>query len=262
MARQVNVKRPHEQFDEEEWQTRVDLAAFYRLLARYGMTDLIYNHITARVPNSPGHFLINPYGMFYSEIRASSLYKIDLDGNVISKPDTPYDINHAGYIIHSAIHSARHDLVCVAHTHGRAGMAVSAMKCGLLPITQSAMRFYGRVGYHDFEGPAVNAEERVRLARDMGQHPVLILRNHGLLVGGRTIPEAFNLLYWLENACRAQVDAMSSGAELCIPGEAALESIRKIFDTGPNGANKMLDGELEWTALIRLLDREDPSYRQ
>jgi len=257
----ANVNAHHEQFDEQEWQIRVDLAACYRLVAHYGMTDLIYNHITARVPNSPDHFLINPYGMLYSEITASSLYKIDIDGNVVTRPDTPYGVNHAGYIIHSAVHRGRPDFACVIHTHGRAAMAVSAMKCGLLPITQSAMRFYSQVGYHDFEGPAVKTDERDRLIRDMGQNPVMILRNHGLLVGGQTIPEAFNRLYWLENACRAQVDAMSSGAELCIPDEATLAQIREIFYTCPNGANKMLDGELEWTALVRQLDRHDSSFR-
>src|SRR5262245_32651131 len=187
-----------------EWRTRVELAACYRLMAIYGMTDLIYNHITARIPGSPGHFLINSFGMLYEEITASSLYTIDIDGNVITRPDNGYEINETGYVIHSAIHAARHDVGCIIHTHTRAGMAVSAMKCGLLPLNQTALRFHGNIAYHDYEGLAMNLDERERLARDLGDRNAMILRNHGLLVCGATISQAINLIYFLEGACRAQ----------------------------------------------------------
>ncbi len=253
----VEFKPMRDRVDEAEWQMRVDLAACYRLVARYGMTDLIYNHITARVPNAPGHILINPYGFLYSEITASSLYKIDLEGNVILKPDTHYGINHAGYVIHSAVHGARHDVECVIHTHSRAGMAVSAMKCGLLPLTQTAMRFYGATSYHDYEGPAVDLDERQRLVRDLGRNDVMILRNHGLLACGRTIAEAFNILYWLEMACKAQVDAMAARTELQLPAEAVAEKTAHLFAPG----TRRVYGEMEWEAMLRQLDREDASYR-
>src|SRR2546423_1379037 len=154
----------------QEWQTRVDLAACYRLVDKYGMTDLIYNHITARIPGSKDHLLINLYGMLYKEITASSLVKIDVEGAIIWKPDTDYGINKSGYVIHGAIHKARHDVACVLHTHTRAGIAVSAMKCGLLPLSQTAMRFVGHIGYHDYEGPAVDLDERQRIVRDLGPH--------------------------------------------------------------------------------------------
>ena len=242
---------------EEEWALRVDLAACYRLVARYGMTDLIYNHITARVPGSADHILINPYGFLYTEITASSLYKIDLDGNTVLKPDTHYGINHAGYVIHSAVHGARHDVECVIHTHSRAGMAVSAMKCGLLPLTQTAMRFHGHVGYHDYEGPAVDLDERQRLVRDLGQNDVLILRNHGLLTCGRSVAEAFNILYWLEMACKAQVDALASRTELTRPADDVAARTAHLFAPGV----RRTYGEMEWEAMLRELDRIDPSYK-
>ncbi len=243
--------------DTAEWQTRVNLAACYRLVARYGMTDIIYNHITARVPGSPNHILINPYGFLYTEITASSLYKIDLEGNVVLKPDTHYGINQAGYVIHSAVHGARHDLECVIHTHSRAGMAISAMKCGLLPLTQTAMRFYERVSYHDYEGPAIDLSERERLVRDLGKNDVMILRNHGLLACGRSIAEAFNLIYWLEMACKAQVDAMAAHTELSLPPPDVAEKTAHLFTPGV----RRTYGEMEWEAMLRQLDREDPSYR-
>jgi ribulose-5-phosphate 4-epimerase/fuculose-1-phosphate aldolase len=170
----------------EEWQARVDLAACYRLIDLYGMTDLIYNHITAKIPNTE-HLLINLYGLLYKEITASSLVKIDLDGNILSKPDTDYGINKSGYVIHGAIHGAREDVNCVIHTHTRAGMAVAGMKDGLLPLTQTSMRFVGHLGYHDYEGPSIDLDEQVRLVRDLGQHDAMVLRNHGLLTCGATI---------------------------------------------------------------------------
>ena len=178
------------QVSAEEWQARVDLAACYRLVDKYGMTDLIYNHITARIPGSADHLLINLYGMLYKEITASSLVKIDVEGEIIWKPETDYGINKSGYVIHGAIHKARPDVACVLHTHTRAGIAVSAMTCGLLPLSQTSMRFVGHIGYHDYEGPAVDLDERERIVEDLGPHDALIMRNHGLLTCGATIQQA------------------------------------------------------------------------
>jgi ribulose-5-phosphate 4-epimerase/fuculose-1-phosphate aldolase len=175
----------------EEWQTRVDLAACYRLVDKYAMTDLIYSHITARIPGSKDHLLINLYGMLYKEITASSLVKIDVEGEIIWKPETDYGINKSGYVIHGAIHRARPDVACVLHTHTRAGIAVSAIKCGLLPLSQTAIRFVGHIGYHDYEGPAVELDERERIVSDLGPHDALVMRNHGLLTCGATIQQAF-----------------------------------------------------------------------
>ena len=207
------------QVSPQEWQTRVDLAACYRLIDKYGMTDLIYNHITARIPGGPDHLLINLYGMLYKEITASSLVKIDVEGEIIWKPDTDYGINKSGYVIHGAIHKARSDVACVLHTHTRAGIAVSAMKCGLLPLSQTSMRFVGHLGYHDYEGPAVDLDERERIVDDLGPHDALVMRNHGLLTCGATIQQAFNTMYQLELSCRSQVDAMAARTELTMPGE-------------------------------------------
>ncbi|MBK4738534.1 class II aldolase/adducin family protein [Noviherbaspirillum pedocola] len=253
---------------DEEWRTRVDLAACYRLVAQYGMTDLIYNHITAKVPGSKDHFLINPYGLLYEEITASSLLKIDLDGNIVGERDGGYGINHAGYIIHSAIHAARHDVGCILHTHTRAGITVASMKCGLAPLTQPALRFYGRASYHDFEGPAVELGEKERLVADLGMNNVLILRNHGLLTCAPTIAEAFLLMQRLETACKIQVDLMSSNAELVeIPPEVR-EKSAKVFSPptvvkeGAEGKLGDWNGMREWKALLRSLGRRDPSYRE
>ena len=235
----------------EEWQTRVELAACYRLVDKYGMTDLIYNHITARVPGTE-HLLINLYGLLYKEITASSLVKIDLEGNIITKPDTDYGINKSGYVIHGAIHAARADVKCVLHTHTRAGMAVASMKCGLLPMTQTSIRFVGHLGYHDFEGPAINLEERVRLVHDLGPHDAMILRNHGLLTCGATIQQAFNTMYQLEMSCRAQVDAMAARTEITLPSEEVLEHTAHLYQPG----TRRPYGVLEWPAMIRLLEAE------
>jgi len=256
----INIikRRPvRDQVSPEEWALRVDLAACYRLVAKYGMTDMIYNHITARVPGTDVHLLLNPYGYHYSEITASCLYKIDLDGNVVLQPETDYGISVAGYVIHSAIHGARHDVGCVIHTHTRAGMAVSAMECGLLPLTQTSMRFWNRVSYHDFWGPAIDEAEKASLIDDLGRTDAMIMRNHGLLTCGRTVAECFNMMYWLELACQSQVDAMSSGAKLILPPEEIRERTAHLYDPGVRG----IKGELEWPAMLRLLDREDPSYR-
>src|SRR5881275_631801 len=177
-----------------EWQTRVDLAACYRLMDTYAMTDLIYNHITARIPGTE-HLLINLYGLLYKEITASSLVKIDLEGDIVWKPETDYGINVSGYVIHGAIHKARPEVACVLHTHTRAGMAVAAMQCGLLPLSQTSIRFMSHIGYHEYEGPAIDLDERERIVRDLGAHNALIMRNHGLLACGASVPEAFNTMY-------------------------------------------------------------------
>ena len=236
----------------QEWQTRVDLAACYRLVDAYGMTDLIYNHITARIPGTE-HLLINLYGLLYKEITASSLVKIDVEGNIVAKLDTDYGINVSGYVIHGAIHKARPDVACVLHTHTRAGMAVAAMKCGLLPLSQTSMRFTGHIGYHDYEGPAIDLDERARLVRDLGSHDAMIMRSHGLLTCGATIQQAFNTMYQLELSCRSQVDAMAAGTELCVPGENVLQHTAHLYQPG----SRRPYGVLEWPAMLRLLDAED-----
>jgi ribulose-5-phosphate 4-epimerase/fuculose-1-phosphate aldolase len=241
----------------EEWQTRVDLAACYRLIDKYGMSDLIYNHITARIPGSDDHLLINLYGLLYKEITASSLVKIDVEGNIIWKPATDYGINKSGYVIHGAIHKARPDAKCVIHTHTRAGMAVAAMKCGLLPMSQTAMRFVGHIGYHDYEGPAVELDERERLVRDLGPHDAMIMRNHGLLTCGPTIQQAFNTMYQLELACRSQVDVMAARVELCLPPQDVLDHTAHLYQPG----TRRPYGVLEWPAMLRLLAAEQSGYQ-
>jgi ribulose-5-phosphate 4-epimerase/fuculose-1-phosphate aldolase len=235
----------------EEWQARVDLAACYRLVDRYGMTDMIYNHITARVPGGD-HLLINLYGLTYREITASSLVKIDLDGEIIWKPDTDYGINKSGYVIHGCIHRARKDVACVIHTHTRAGMAVASMKCGLLPLTQTSIRFVGHIGYHDYEGPATDLDERERLVRDLGPHDAMILRSHGLLTCGATIQQAFNTMYQLEMSCRSQVDAMAARTELIQPSAQTLAKTAHLYQPG----TRRPYGILEWPAMLRLLAAE------
>jgi ribulose-5-phosphate 4-epimerase/fuculose-1-phosphate aldolase len=253
---QLKTASMRERVSREEWDTRVDLAACYRLVHHFGMDDLVYNHISARVPGAEGHFLINAYGMTYDEITASSLVKIDFDGRVVQDSGTGYGINQAGFVIHSAVHRARPDVACVIHTHTPAGMAVSAMKCGLLPLTQNAMFFSG-VGYHDYEGPAVDLDEQRRLVADLGGHVAMILRNHGLLSVGATIPEAFITLYWLERACQAQVFAMASHAELNRPAQHTVQKTNQRYKPG----QRRNIGELEWAGLLRLAERRYPGFR-
>ena len=235
----------------EEWQARVDLAAAYRLIDLYGMTDLIYNHVTVRLPGTE-HLLINLYGLLYKEITASSLVKIDLEGNVIWSPETDYGINKAGFVIHGAIHAARPDIACVAHTHTRAGMSVSSMACGLLPLNQTSIRFHGHIGYHDYEGPAINLDERQRIVGNLGEHNALIMRNHGLLTCGPDIPQAFNLLYQLEMSCRSQVDVMAARAELLVPDDDVLARTVHLY----RPETRRPYGVLEWPAMIRQLEAE------
>ena len=249
----ARFKSIRDQMNGEEWQTRVDLAACYRLIDKFGMSDLIYNHITARIPGAEDQLLINPYGLLYKEVTASSLVKIDVEGNILWKPETDYRINKSGYVIHGAIHKARPDVRCVIHTHTRAGIAVSAMKCGLLPLSQTAMRFHGHIGYHDYEGPAVELSVRERLVRDLGQHDAMVLRNHGLLTCGATIQQAFNAMYHLELSCRSQVDAMAARTELCMPGEHVLSHTAHMYRPQTHRPH----GVLEWPAMLRLLDAED-----
>jgi ribulose-5-phosphate 4-epimerase/fuculose-1-phosphate aldolase len=251
------VKSVREQVTPEEWSARVNLAAAYRLVALYGYTEMIANHISCRVPGHHDQFLINPYGMLYEEMNASSMIKVDVEGNTLFN-QTDYNVNVAGFVIHSAIHMARHDVDCVAHTHTPAGMAVSAMECGLLPLTQTSMRFV-HIAYHDFEGIADDLGERQRLVRDLGDHEAMVLRNHGLLVTGRTIPATFNLLYRMERACEIQVMALSCNTKLIIPSTEILE---KTFDkVKPRVDRPNRNGDLAWPALLRKLDRVDPSYR-
>lgn len=241
---------------EGEAEVRIDLAACYRLVFLHGMSDLAANHITARVPGTHDHFFINPYGMLYDEITASSLNVVDLDGNIVRQGNTSYGVNTAGYLIHSAVHANRPDVTCVLHTHTRAGVAVSVMDEGLLPLTQTALQLHDQIAYHDFEGVVTNAEERVRIAADLGDKNCLILRNHGLLTCGRTIAEAFFYMYLLDSACKIQVDAMASGAKLRPPARAAAEAagefMRKI--------RAVPRGNLEWASLRRRLDRTLPGY--
>jgi ribulose-5-phosphate 4-epimerase/fuculose-1-phosphate aldolase len=251
------VKSVREQVSPEEWDARVNLAACYRLTALYGMTEMIANHISCRVPGHRDQFLINPYGLLYEEMDASCMIKVDVDGEVLFNA-TDYNVNTAGFVIHSAIHMAKHDIDCVAHTHTPAGMAVSAMECGLLPLAQTSMRFV-HIGYHDFEGVADDVGERERLVRDLGDHEVMILRNHGLLAVGRTIPAAFSALWRLERACQVQVMALSCNTKLILPSSEILEETFDKVRPRPDKPNR--NGDLAWPALLRQLDRVDPSYR-
>lgn len=238
---------------DEEWATRVDLAACYQLVAHYGMSDLIFTHISARIPGTHDQFLINPYGLFFDEITASSLVKVDIDGKVLD--DTTFKINPAGYTIHSAVHGARHDVDCVLHTHTRAGMGVSAQKQGLLPISQHSLMFYNRLAYHGYEGIALNLDERERLVRDLGDCIAMILRNHGLLTVGHTVSEAFRRIFYLEKACQAQIDALAGGAEIILPPKEVCETaVAQYTDLSDRNT-------LEWDGLLRILDRKGSNFR-
>jgi ribulose-5-phosphate 4-epimerase/fuculose-1-phosphate aldolase len=257
--------RPPQQhdFNPDEWAMRVKVAAAYRLVAHFGMADMIYNHISAAVPGEAGHFLINPFGMHYTDIRASSLLKVDLEGRELFNPWQDMGINKAGYVIHSAIHAAKPDLECVIHTHTPAGMAVSALACGLLPITQTAMRF-GEVAYHDYEGVAVDVDERVRLVQHLGNAEVMILRNHGLLAVGATVEQAFNNIYRLERSCHTQILAMSCGSPIVTPPAQVITKTNEQLSLQPSTSTpgpKKPYGILEWRAMLHLLDKIDPSYR-
>ena len=242
------------QVSAEEWQTRVDLAAAYRLVAHFGWSDLVFTHLTAKVPGPAHHFLINPYGLMFDEITPSSLVKIDIDGNKVM--DSPYPTNPAGFLIHSAIHAARDDAFCVMHTHSINGVAVSAQEGGLLPLSQQSIFVLGSLAYHDYEGVALLDDERPRLVADLGDTYAMILRNHGLLTCGRSVAEAFTIMFYLQKACEAQIAAMSSGAELAmVPPDVAEHAAQQFERGGEKSASR------PWQALLRTLDREDTSYR-
>lgn len=243
------------QVSEAEWRQRVDLAACYRVVALYRWDDLVFTHISARIPGPEHHFLLNPYGMLFEEITASSLVKIDLNGRKVM--DSPYEINPAGFTIHSAIHAAREDAKCVLHIHSLNGIAVSAQRKGLLPISQQSTLVLASLGYHDYEGLALNEEEKPRLVRDLGNNNFLMLRNHGLLTVADSIPDAFLFMYLFEAACTIQVRAQSLDGEL-IPIDPRIIAGATAQATK---ATRSAGGALAWPALLRKLDRLDPSYR-
>lgn len=254
---QIPSMRP--QCTDAEWQARIDLAACYRLVAHFGMADMMANHISSRVPAEDGAFLINAYGMMYEEITASSLIKVDHDGTILAKPDfgdLDYGINKAGYVIHSAVHHARPEVDCVIHTHSWASMAVSSLECGLLPVTQTAMRFL-KIGYHDYQGVVLDTAEQASLIADLGQGEALILRNHGALTVGRTVGEAFNWMHRLELSCRSQIAAMGTGSPFAAVPQAVLEETWSNYQP----STRRPYGVMEWPALLRMLDRMDPSFR-
>jgi ribulose-5-phosphate 4-epimerase/fuculose-1-phosphate aldolase len=243
----------------EEWQARVDLAACYRLVALYEMSDMVANHISMRVPGEDTAFLINAYGMLYEEVTASSLIKIDHEGAILAQPefgDLGYGVNRAGFVIHSAVHEAKPEIACVIHTHTWAGMAIASLEMGLLPLTQTAMRF-ANISYHDYHGVVLDLGEKEELVKNLGDNNAMILRNHGLLTVGRTIAEAFNAMHRLEMSCKSQLAAMACGVKLNkVPDDIVEQTyvnyqpqVRRPF------------GVLEWPALLRKLDKIDPSYR-
>ncbi|HSY30172.1 MAG TPA: class II aldolase/adducin family protein [Burkholderiaceae bacterium] len=239
----------------EEWQTRVDLAACYRLVADFGWSDLVFTHITARVPGTEDQFLINPYGMMFDEITASSLVKIDLQGNKLD--NSPFPVNPAGFTIHSAIHSARHDAQCVLHVHSLNGVAVSAQAKGVQPLSQQSIFILSSLAYHDYEGVALNDAEKPRLLHDMGDKTYLMLRNHGLLTVGKTIADAFLNMYVFEAACTIQIRAQAGGGELIQIPAAIINGAQQQAKM----VTKSLGGMLAWPGLLRRLERKDPSYR-
>jgi ribulose-5-phosphate 4-epimerase/fuculose-1-phosphate aldolase len=239
----------------EEWQLRVELAACYRLVALYGWTDLVFTHISARVPGPEHHFLINPYGLMFDEITASSLVKVDQDCNKII--DSPFPVNPAGFTIHSCIHQGREDVGCVLHTHSRAGVAVSAQKCGLLPISQQSTFILPQLAYHDYEGLAVRDDEKPRLQTDLGRKNFLMLRNHGLLVVGKDVPDAFLNMYFFEAACRIQIDAQCGGELTCV-NPKILEGVAQAMQAASAGQGT----KIAWPALLRKVERADPGYKE
>ncbi len=250
----MNIPSLKNSVSPEEWQLRVDLAACYRLIAAYGWSDLVFTHVSARVPGTDHHFLINPYGLMFDEITASSLIKIDLHCNKLS--ESAFPVNPAGFTIHGCIHEVREDAGCVLHTHTRAGIAVSAQKCGVLPLSQQSTFVLNSLAYHDYEGVALHEGEKPRLQADLGKANYLMLRNHGLLTVGRTIPDAFLHMYTFENTCRIQIDAQAGG-ELHHVQKSVIDlnaTIMKVATAGQGAA-------LTWPALLRKLDRIDESYK-
>jgi ribulose-5-phosphate 4-epimerase/fuculose-1-phosphate aldolase len=256
-AESVAMARVREKVGEAEWQARVNLAAAYRLVALFGWDDLVFTHISARVPGPAHHFLINPYGMMFEEITASSLVKVDLDGNIVM--ETPYPIAPAGFVIHSAVHAAREDAMCVLHIHSVNGIAVSAQREGVLPISQQSTFVLSSIGYHDYEGLALNDDEKSRLVRDLGNNAFLMLRNHGLLTVGETVAEAFGRMYFFETVCTIQVRAQACGGELIPVDQKIIASIQVEAKKATAGIGL---GPLIWPGLLRRLDRSDPSYKK
>jgi ribulose-5-phosphate 4-epimerase/fuculose-1-phosphate aldolase len=250
----MNIASLREVVSEQEWQLRVDLAACYRLVALYGWSDLVFTHISARIPGPEHHFLINPYGLMFDEITASSLVKVDQ--SCTKQIASPFPVNPAGFVIHSCIHEAREDAGCVLHTHSRAGVAVSAQKCGLLPISQQSTFIVPSLAYHDYEGVALRDDEKPRLQRDLGTRNFLVLRNHGLLTVGSTIADAFLQMYLFENACRIQIDAQAGG-ELVQVDPRILSGMADVMKKGSAGQG----ANIAWPALLRKLDRTDASYK-
>ncbi len=250
----MDIASLREVVSEEEWKLRVDLAACYRLVAHYGWSDLVFTHISARIPGPEHHFLINPYGLMFDEITASSLVKIDQSCNKLI--DSPFPVNPAGFTIHSCIHQVRADAGCVLHTHSRAGVAVSAQKCGILPISQQSTFVLASLAYHGYEGVALRDDEKPRLQRDLGDRNFLVLRNHGLLTVGPTVPDAFLSMYTFENTCRIQIDAQAGG-ELVTIDPRILDGMAQVLKTVTSGQG----ANIAWPALLRRLDRIDPSYK-
>ena len=255
----IMLERPTEtEIGQAEWDVRVKLAAAYRLVDHYGWTEQIYAHLTARVPGPENHFLINRWGLNYDEVTASNLVKIDVEGNVIASGEHP--VNFAGFIIHSAIHMTRsEENHVVMHTHTRAGMAIAAIKEGLLPISMFATVFHNRIGYHDYEGASLYPDERERIVQSLGPHKAMILKNHGLMAVGRTVPECFLRLYRLERACQVQLDAAAAGTLDLLSPEIADRSSADLDSY--QGMQPTAEGEIEFAALMRKLDKVDDSYR-
>ena len=246
----MNIPSLKGQVSDAEWQIRCDLAACYRLVARYGWSDLIFTHISARLPGDEHHFLINPYGLMFDEITASSLIKIDAAGNKLQ--ETPFPVNAAGFIIHSAVHAARHDVMCVLHTHTRAGVAVSAQAGGVLPISQQSTFVLASLAYHDYEGVAIHPEEQPRLQADLGRNTFFCLRNHGLLTVGRSIADAFLSMYTFESACQIQISAQAGGGELTQIRPEVLDGTAHAMKVQTGG----LGGAFVWPSLLRELERK------
>lgn len=252
----VQESRASTRYSRAEWQMRTDLAACYRLADLFGFSDIVWNHITAKVPGTE-NFLINRFGLRFDEVTASNLVTIDLEGDVVDPgtASSDEDINITGFVIHSAIHAARPDIHCVMHSHSANGLAVSVLKGGLVPMVQDAMPFFGKVAYHDYEGLAVDGGERERLAANLGEKMVMILRNHGLLTCGATVAEAFMHMYYLERACKVQMQVLASGAEFELPSRELCERAANQYEHFPYG-------KYEWPALLRLADKAAPGFRE
>ena len=262
MPDDIRVTSLKEKVSKAEWQLRVDLAACYRLIALYGWDDLVFTHVSARIPGPDHHFLINPYGMMFEEITASSLVKVD--DHCKKMMDSPFPVNPAGFVIHSAVHGAREDAGCVLHVHTVAGVAVSAQKAGVLPISQQSTIVLASLGYHDYEGIALLDDEKPRLVRDLGSNQFLMLRNHGLLTVGATIADAFLLMFTFQRTCEIQVAALAGNGQKDEPGDKLIPVDPKIVAGVKQNVQivtKGMMGGLAWPGLLRKLDRESPGYK-